>query len=122
MRRPLSNVRLLALGAFIAMSGPAFADNQPTSGSKELHGVMMKSAKESQSMKSSGNVDHDFLTMMRHHHQSGIRMAEVELRHGKSEEARAMAQKIIEAQKKEVAEIDKMLEKHGAASGSSASK
>ena len=108
----LSILHFIAAGA-IAL--PAFAQDKaksPSGGSGELHGVMMSSAKESQTMKMSGDVDRDFLTMMRHHHQGGIKMAEVQLREGKS----------ADAQKKEIAEIDALLKNHrsSAAGGSSA--
>jgi uncharacterized protein (DUF305 family) len=117
-------LRIAAVAAAICLPTGAMAQGtEPSSASKELHGVMMSSAKQSQSMKMSGDVDHDFLTMMRHHHQSGIRMAEVQMRQGNSPEVKELARKIIEGQKKEVAEIDDLLGKHQpSAAGSSSRK
>lgn len=46
------------------------------------------------------------------HHQGAIAMAEVELKLGKDEESREMAQMIIEAQKQEIAEMTAWVEKH----------
>ncbi|MBS3651594.1 DUF305 domain-containing protein [Pseudaminobacter sp. 19-2017] len=46
------------------------------------------------------------------HHQGAIAMAEVELKMGKDEKSRHMAQMIIEAQKKEIAEMTAWVEKH----------
>ena len=106
--------RIIPLLAASFIAFPALAQQREESkaaGSAEMHRIMMSSAKASQSMKMSGDTDRDFLTMMRHHHQSGIKMAEAELRHGKSAEAKAMAQKIIDAQTKEIAEIDAQLAK-----------
>jgi uncharacterized protein (DUF305 family) len=118
MKLPI--LRFVAVLAF-AVPGVGLAQGKSQAdGAGELHSIMMSSAKESQSMKMSGDVDHDFLTMMRHHHQSGIKMAEVQLQHGKDAKAREIARKIIDEQKKEIAEIDKALQSHGgAATGSS---
>ena len=60
-------------------------------------------------MPMSGDPDKDFAMMMKMHHQKGVEMAEMELQHGKSAEMKAMAKKIIEAQKKEIAQLDKWL-------------
>ena len=73
-------------------------------------------------MKPSGNVDEDFVKMMRQHHQTGIRMAEVQMRQGKDEKAKEMAKKIVESQKEEVKEFDAWLSEHGNASRGGSSK
>ena len=118
------NSAVVRFAAVLAIAtAPALALAQGGHGpSSEMHRMMMGSAKESQSMKMSGDVDGDFLTMMRHHHQSGIKMAEIEARDGKDPKARELARKIIDGQKKEVAEIDKLLEAQGSASGASSRK
>jgi uncharacterized protein (DUF305 family) len=103
-----------AITASTSLSFAQGSSKGAASGADELHRIMMSSAKESQSMKPSGDVDRDFLTMMRHH-QSGVRMSEVEIRHGKNSAAKALAQKIVEGQKKEIAEIDALLGKHRSA-------
>jgi hypothetical protein len=51
----------------------------------------------------SGNVDADFVTMMLPHHQGAIDMAVAELRYGKSEQLRRIAQEIIVDQQQEIA-------------------
>ena len=89
------------------MSGP----------SMEMHQSMMKGMKEMQGMKPSGNMDHDFATMMRAHHQQALQMAQFELKHGKDEKMRSMAQKIVDGQKKEIAEFDEWLKAHPHGSG-----
>ena len=82
--------------------------------SMQMHGDMMKGAKESMAMQPSGNVDQDFAKMMRHHHETGMRMAEHEARNGKDPEMRAMAQKIRDSQKKEIEDFDRWMQKKGA--------
>lgn len=49
--------------------------------------------------------------MMKMHHQQALDMAKMELAHGKSPEMKAMAKKIMIAQKKEIAQFDKWLAK-----------
>jgi uncharacterized protein (DUF305 family) len=99
--------RLLVTSAALAM--PALAQDK----SSELHQAMSKSMQEMHSMNMTGDIDRDFATMMRHHHQSGIEMARVQARDGKDPELRRQAQKIIDSQKKEIAELDRWLQAKG---------
>lgn len=50
----------------------------------------------------SGDVDADFVAMMVPHHQGAIEMAQAELRHGRNEPLRRMAQEIIVTQLQEI--------------------
>ena len=50
-----------------------------------------------------GDVDRDFTAMMIPHHQGAIEMAQAELRHGKNEQLRRIAQEIIVDQQQEIA-------------------
>jgi hypothetical protein len=50
-----------------------------------------------------GDVDADFVAMMVPHHQGAIDMAQAELRYGKNEQLRRMAQEIIVEQQQEIA-------------------
>jgi uncharacterized protein (DUF305 family) len=54
-------------------------------------------------IKSSGDVDHDFVAMMAPHHQGAIDMAQAELRYGHNEQLRRLAQEIIVTQQQEIA-------------------
>jgi hypothetical protein len=51
----------------------------------------------------SGGVDADFVAMMVPHHQGAIDMARAELRYGRNEQLRRMAQEIIVTQQEEIA-------------------
>ncbi len=54
-------------------------------------------------IKPTGDVDRDFVEMMIPHHQGGIDMAVAELRYGKNEQLRRVAQEIIVEQQQEIA-------------------
>ena len=58
---------------------------------------------------STGNPDRDVLAGMIPHHQGAIDMAEVELKHGKDPKVRKLAQDIIKAQKREIAQMQAWL-------------
>ena len=51
----------------------------------------------------SGDADIDFTAMMIPHHQGAIGMAQAELRHGRNEQLRRIAQEIIVTQQQEIA-------------------
>jgi len=51
----------------------------------------------------SGDVDRDFVAMMVPHHQGAIDMAQAELRYGRNEALRRLAQEIIVTQQQEIA-------------------
>ena len=64
-------------------------------------------------MESTGDPDADFLAMMIPHHQSAIDMAKIELAEGDDAATRALAQKVIDAQEAEIAEMQGMLKAMG---------
>jgi hypothetical protein len=92
----------------MAMMGPAAGDSEATRGSKAAMMKMMHGMPAY-----TGDADVDFNKQMRGHHVAAIEMAEVQLKHGKDPESRALAQEIIVAQKKEIAGIDAWLAKRG---------
>ena len=65
-----------------------------------------------QGMQPSGDPDRDFALMMIPHHQGAIDMAKVELEHGMDPGLKAMAEKIIADQEREIAELNDWLSKH----------
>ena len=60
-----------------------------------------------------GNPDIDFRTHMIPHHQGAIAMAKVALKYANDAETKRMAQKIIDDQEKEVANMQAWLKKKG---------
>ena len=99
---------------FLAAGSTGFAQTPASAksdGSAQLKSSMMKGMKEMDSMNMMGDVDRDFAMMMKMHHQQALDMAKIEIEHGKSAEMKAMAKKIMEAQKKEIAEFDRWLQK-----------
>jgi hypothetical protein len=54
-------------------------------------------------IKPSGDVDGDFVSIMTPHHQGAIEMAQAELRYGRNEQLRRLAQEIIVTQQEEIA-------------------
>jgi uncharacterized protein (DUF305 family) len=113
---------LIAVGAGAGLQGDLRA--QPASqaagahpgASHELHAVMQKGHEKMSQMKMTGDVDHDFATMMMMHHQGGVEMADIQLAKGASPEMKAMARKIKESQEREIKEFKAWLAKHPAKS------
>ena len=52
--------------------------------------------------------------MMKMHHEQALEMAKAEIAHGKSGELKALSRKIISAQQKEIAQLDKWMAAHRA--------
>jgi uncharacterized protein (DUF305 family) len=63
-------------------------------------------------IKYTNNPDVDFLRGMIPHHQGAIDMAKVQLAHGKDPAIRAMAEKIIADQEKEIGQMQEWLKKN----------
>ena len=110
--KPLSLAAALSLAATLASAQNMAAMVDPAM--KPLM-APMDAMMNAMPMTSTGKPDADFLLMMIPHHQSAIDMAKVELANGKDESTRAMAQKIINAQVAEIAEMKAMLKAMGVA-------
>lgn len=81
-----------ALPAVSSTEAPFLAENR----------VAMDRMMAGMEVRPSGDVDRDFATMMIAHHQGAIDMAEAELRHGRNEQLRRIAQGIIVEQQQEI--------------------
>ena len=60
-----------------------------------------------------GDADVDFRVHMIPHHQGAVDMAKVALKHARDPDTKKMAQKVIDDQEKEIAEMQAWLKKHG---------
>ncbi|RYF85199.1 MAG: DUF305 domain-containing protein [Chitinophagaceae bacterium] len=85
---------------------------------KNMHDAMDGSMQQMKSMSMSGDPDHDFAMMMKHHHQGAIDMAKAELAGGTDGKLKQMAQKMIDEQQKENAAFDSFLQSHKPAGNS----
>lgn len=92
-------------------AAPAAQAQAQSTGSMEMKPSMSSGMDSMQKMPMSGDTDKDFATMMKMHHQKAVEMSQKELAEGKSPEMKAMAKKIIAAQKKEIGEFDRWLAK-----------
>jgi hypothetical protein len=96
---PVAVVSSLALaGSIICMA--ASPDEAPFIA--ENHAAMRKMM-TAMEIKPSGDVDADFVAMMVPHHQGAIDMAGAQLRYGRNEQLRRLAQEIIITQQQEIA-------------------
>ncbi|HEY0054705.1 MAG TPA: DUF305 domain-containing protein [Pedobacter sp.] len=86
------------------------ATDTATSHTSGMSAAMDKMMTDMHQMQMTGNVDVDFAMMMKGHHQGAVDMAQAQLSSGTDPKLKAMAQKIIDAQKSEITELDKFLE------------
>lgn len=106
---PLKPLRLAA--AFVAGLGcaaPIFgatplAARTPSDAFLADNDAAMSRMMSGMAIKPSGDVDRDFVEMMIPHHQGAIDMAVAELRYGRNEQLRRLAQEIIVDQQQEIA-------------------
>ncbi len=63
-------------------------------------------------LKMTGDFDMDFANMMIEHHQGAIDMSEIQLKSGADPQIKGMAQKIITAQKNEIAQLRNFVQAH----------
>lgn len=80
---------------------------------EEMHNELGKTMKammdEMNNVKMTGNSDKDFVMLMIPHHESAVKMAKDELSHGKQNEVKKMAQKMINDQTKEINDFNAWL-------------
>jgi DUF305 family protein family protein len=103
-------VRLLVAFAAppLAFAHEARSPAQPAATSEERaflaeNEAAMNKMMSAMEAKPTGDIDRDFVAMMAPHHQGAIDMAVLELRYGKNEQLRRIAQEIIVGQMQEIA-------------------
>lgn len=110
MRQP--SFRSVAAALFLAGVPVAFAhefhasDRSATTGAEasfyKENVAAMNKMMSAMDVKPTGDIDRDFVAMMTPHHQGAIDMAIIQLRYGKNEALRRLAQEIIVEQMQEI--------------------
>lgn len=100
----------------IILLSTALALSSMHQGGHQNHGNMpfkkaMDKMHKDMMMKSSGNIDIDFLKGMIPHHQGAIDMSEELIKKTKDPELKAFAEKIIKDQKAEIKQMQDLLKK-----------
>ena len=106
---------LLAAPAFAQQTMPAMTMPAPAAGepaSTTAYRAAMEKMHHDMHIPYSGNPDRDFALGMIPHHQGAIDMAKIELQYGKDPEMRRLANTVIAAQQKEIAQLRRWLAKH----------
>lgn len=85
-----------------------------------LMDMMNKNMQDMKGVQSTGNPDNDFAALMKVHHMGALEMAQAEIANGTNAEMKAMAQKMVDAQQKEIAELNTFLSGHEAHGGGDA--
>lgn len=114
----LAGAMVGALGA--AGWGALAQDGKSTGGMTMGHGNMamdeymgaMDRMQSGMKMQSSGDADIDFVRMMIPHHQAAVEMAQTELKYGKDPQIRKLAEDIVAAQNREIAQMKAWLAQH----------
>jgi hypothetical protein len=102
---PLARLRPTAALVAVAFVGAAtaLAANPEEAAFLAENAAAMTKMMAAMEITPSGDVDRDFVAMMVPHHQAAIDMALVELRYGRDEQFKRLAQEIIVTQQQEIA-------------------
>lgn len=102
-RHPSARCAAGALILLLAAASPPAAAQDAIAAFKAENDAAMDRMMAGMVVRSSGDIDRDFAEMMIPHHQGAIDMAQAELRHGRNEQLRRIAQEIIVSQQQEIA-------------------
>jgi hypothetical protein len=101
--RSRCRLRSVAVAAGLIATATALAANPAEAPFLAENRAAMDKMMAGMNVKPSGDVDHDFAAMIIPHHQGAIDMAQAELRYGRNEQLRRIAQEIIVGQQQEIA-------------------
>jgi uncharacterized protein (DUF305 family) len=101
--RPRMGPLATMLAITVAAAAWVFAANEDEGSFLTENAAAMSKMMAAMAVKPSGDVDKDFVATMVPHHQGAIEMARAELRHGRNEQLRRIAQEIIVEQTQEIA-------------------
>ena len=106
------------VGVFFCLTAVLIAAAQMSSAEarfmQEMNGSMERMDRRMSTAPMSGNVDHDFASMMIPHHQGAIEMVRAELLYGKDPVIRRLAQEILVDQQSEIDAMQLWLRKKSA--------
>ena len=106
----IAAMSVAALTVFAAVAVAATEASREAAFTSENAAAMARMMKGME-VKPSGNVDLDFARMMIAHHQGAIDMALAELRHGRNERLRRLAQEIIVNQRQEIEAMQMVIDR-----------
>jgi uncharacterized protein (DUF305 family) len=108
--RSRCRLRSVAVAAGLIATATALAANPAEAPFLAENRAAMDKMMTGMNVKPSGDVDHDFAAMMIPHHQGAIDMAQAELRYGRNEQLRRIAQEIIVGQQQEIKPVQVQVE------------
>lgn len=98
----LASPTLVAANETMSTHSKAYAHENNTAMEKMMHDMHVPST---------GNVDHDFITMMIPHHQGAIDMCQSLIRHGSDTQLKALCNEVISTQTKEIVMMRDLLKR-----------
>jgi uncharacterized protein (DUF305 family) len=98
-------IRLKAavLAMVLAGAAPSLAGTSEEAAFLAENDAAMRKMMADMQIKPSGDADRDFVALMIPHHEGAVAMAQAELRYGRNEQLRRLAQEIIVSQSQEIA-------------------
>jgi uncharacterized protein (DUF305 family) len=101
------------VGLLVLVAGLLLAETRPHAGNfmDAMNTSMKQMDQDMAAAPMSGDIDHDFATVMIPHHQGAIDMAKAELAYGKDPVMRRLAQEIIVDQQSEIDAMHLQLQK-----------
>lgn len=106
---------IVLLTCGLSASAQMAMDSPGTKFMEEMNAGMKRMDHDMTAAPMTGDVDHDFASMMIPHHQGAIDMAKGELMYGKDPVMRRLAQEIIVDQKSEIDVMNLWLKRHAEA-------